>query len=345
MVSVVVPIYNVEEYISRCVKSIQAQTFKDIEIIMVDDGSPDSFGMIVDELSKNDSRIRVFHKSNGGVSSARNAGLNVVSGEWVTFVDGDDWVEPDYVSYLLETAAGRNCDIVVGRRFFSADDSESYDNEYEITSLDAQKKIYNGDIFVAVWNKMYKTELLRKHDIQFNEDIWYGEGMLFNIQCLQCVDKVAIGEKSVYHQTFNPNSAMRSFNLKSNYCGLKSMDIQREFLHDKSLIKEWRYHRYKFNRSIIDGLIRSKQDDEYRKDLDNCIHDLRTKLWIPLTTEKPIKKNLIWILYSIFPRIMARISADHFMQRVRKVGGYYLKVYFQRHLFQFQRLEVLADGI
>lgn len=320
MVSVIIPIYNVENYITRCVKSVQNQTYNDIEIILVDDGSPDKSGRIIDEIARYDSRIKVIHKSNRGVSSARNAGLDNASGEWVSFVDGDDWVETDYISYLLDTAERIGCDIVMGHSFFTIDNSDSYDKEYSVTSTDAQRRIYNGDIFVAVWNKLYNLNLLKKHNIRFNEDIWYGEGMLFNIQCLQYVDKVAIGEKAVYHQTFNPNSAMRSFNLKSNYCGLKSMDIQGELLSDKSVIKEWRYHRYRFNRSIIDGLIRSKQEVEHKEDLDKCIHDLRKNLWIPLTTEKSLKMNLIWILYSICPRKMAQISANHFKERVRKVG-------------------------
>ena len=85
-----------------------------------------------------------------------------------------------------------------------------------------------GDIFVAVWNKIYKMSFLRDNDILFDEKIWYGEGMLFNIDCLQFIDRVAVGEKCVYHQVNNPNSAMRKFNVDSNLCGIKSLEIQKE---------------------------------------------------------------------------------------------------------------------
>ena len=101
-VSVIVPIYNVERYIDKCVRSLMLQDYGNIEIILVDDGSPDNSGRIIDELSKEDNRIIVIHKANGGVSTARNAGLLQATGEYVMFVDSDDWVEKDYVSYFLD---------------------------------------------------------------------------------------------------------------------------------------------------------------------------------------------------------------------------------------------------
>ena len=101
VVSIIIPVYNVEEFIFKTVKSVMNQDYKDIEIILVDDGSPDNSAKIIDELAKRDDRIVCVHKDNGGVSSARNVGLRMASGEYVTFIDGDDWVEPNYISYLL----------------------------------------------------------------------------------------------------------------------------------------------------------------------------------------------------------------------------------------------------
>ena len=101
LVSVIIPVYNVERYITRCLQSIIGQTHKAIEVIPVDDGSPDRCGAIIDEFAAKDSRVIPVHKPNGGVASARNAGLDAASGEYVMFVDGDDHVEPDYVEYFL----------------------------------------------------------------------------------------------------------------------------------------------------------------------------------------------------------------------------------------------------
>ena len=95
MISVIVPIYKVEPYLHRCVDSILAQTYQNIEVILVDDGSPDSCPEICDEYAAQDERIKVIHKANGGLSSARNAGLDAASGDWVSFIDSDDWIEPD----------------------------------------------------------------------------------------------------------------------------------------------------------------------------------------------------------------------------------------------------------
>ncbi len=320
--TIIVPIYKAERYIERCVRSIMNQNYKDIEIILVNDGSPDNSADIINYLANLDSRIIVVNQSNRGVSAARNAGLKQATGEWITFVDSDDWIEPDYVSNLLKTVNRHNCDMAMGRFFWSVNNNESADNDYRIKSVDAQKMIYNGEIFVAVWNKLFKTEIIRNNGVLFNEDIWYGEGMLFNIQYLQYVDYVAITEKSIYHQTFNPNSAMRAFNLKSNYCGIKSMNLQKSLLTDKDVIKEWEYHKYKFNRSIIDGLIRSNQLSENIVDYKRCIYNLRKNIWIPLKTERRIKQKLIWILYFICPRQISKIAAKRFRTKmIKSISG------------------------
>ena len=102
-VSVIIPVYNVEKYISKTVESVINQDYSNVEIILVDDGSPDNSNKIIDEMARRDHRIVCIHKENGGVSSARNAGLKIAKGEYVTFIDGDDWVEPNYISYFIES--------------------------------------------------------------------------------------------------------------------------------------------------------------------------------------------------------------------------------------------------
>lgn len=113
VISVIVPIYNVEPYLRKCLNGIVTQTYRELEIILVDDGSPDNCGAICDEYASRDSRIKVVHKSNGGVSSARNAGLDAATGEWIGWVDPDDWVEPDMFAYLLENAQKYQADIAL----------------------------------------------------------------------------------------------------------------------------------------------------------------------------------------------------------------------------------------
>ena len=307
LVSVVVPIYNVEKFINKTVVSIMSQDHKNIEIILVDDGSPDNSAQILDRLAEKDSRIIVIHKQNGGVSSARNAGIKMAKGEYITFVDGDDWVEPDYVSYFLYLIEKTNCEIAMNKNNFSDNTRISRDSTYVVTAEKAIEWIYLGDIFVAVWNKIYKTSFLIENSLLFDESIWYGEGMLFNIDCLQFTDKVAIGEKNVYHQVENPDSAMRKFNLNSNYCGIKSLEIQKQHLkiYNKKIEAAWNYHRRAFNWSIMGGLARCDMDNEYREEFDECAKNLQKKLWIPLKVNIPFKEKLLYICLAINPYWMA----------------------------------------
>ena len=251
-VSVIIPVYNVETYISKCISSVIEQNYKNIEIILIDDGSQDSSGKILDEYEKKDDRITVIHQKNKGVSAARNRGLELASGDYVVFVDGDDWVDSDYVSYFVELLQNHECEIGMNVNNYTAISNRSNDNTYIISSEKAMEWLYLDKIFVAVWNKIYDMQFLKRNKI------WFGEGMLFNIDCLQFADNVAIGEKCVYHQISNPGSAMRNFNLKSNYCGIDSLYIQRSHWKksNKKIINAWKFHRYAFNWTIMGGLSR-----------------------------------------------------------------------------------------
>ena len=306
-VSVIVPIYNVEKYIGKCVDSIRNQDYPNIEIILVDDGSPDKSPQIIDEMASNDDRIKVIHEKNGGVSSARNRGIAAATGEYIMFVDGDDWVDDDYVSYFVDLIEKHGCDIGMDKNNYMVEKTMSADKSYRVSAEKAIEWIYLGTLFVAVWNKIYKTSLLRESGVLFNEEIWYGEGMLFNIECLQCVEEVAIGEKAVYHQTYNPDSAMRSFNLESNFCGIRSMELQKDVWKKKSraIKRAWTYHRYCFNRTIIGGLVDSEIVDENREVYDECVRNLRKGILIPLSVERNPRKIMGWLMYFATPMLMA----------------------------------------
>lgn len=271
-VSIIVPVYNVERYIENCVMSLIEQDYRNVEIILVNDGSPDHSAAIIDRLALHDNRIRVIHKENGGVSSARNVGILSASGDYIMFVDGDDWVEQNYVSYFLNLLKKNNCFVGMDIKNFYAGSTQTEEKTYIVSAEKAIEWIYMGKLFVAVWNKIYSTSLLKENAICFNDEIWYGEGMLFNIEVLQFCDKVAIGEKSVYHQTANPNSAMRSFNLKSNLCGIRSLELQKEKWKKANdrIEKAWDYHRYCFNRSILDGLVRTNMAKKNKALYNEC---------------------------------------------------------------------------
>ena len=323
LVSVIVPVYNVEKYISKTVKSLINQDYNNIEIILVDDGSPDKSGEIIDNLALKDNRIVVIHKENGGVSSARNAGLKAATGEYVTFVDGDDWVDKDYITYFVNLLEVSRCDIAMNKINYTETNNLSSD-EYSIVKAEkAIEWIYLGDIFVAVWNKMYRKKLFDDNKIFFNNDVWYGEGMLFNIECLQYTESVVVGGKSVYHQTFNPDSAMRKFNLESNFCGIRSLELQKRLWikQNERIENAWNYHRYCFNVSIINGLVKSDMVEDNKEIYNECVRAIRKDIIMALKTENKLKKKLVWCGYFVSPYLMASRSAYKFRKYAKMIGG------------------------
>lgn len=165
MISIIVPIYKVEDYLHRCVDSILAQTYEDFELILVDDGSPDGCGAICDQYAAQDARIKVIHKENGGLSDARNAGLQVAQGEYIAFVDSDDWLMPNYLKYLLNTLLEQDADICECG-ILRTDGSAALPEEAltEANSFDTQtalRLLIEDSIFHQyVWNKLYRKEVI-----------------------------------------------------------------------------------------------------------------------------------------------------------------------------------------
>lgn len=313
LVSVIVPVYNVEQYIEKCVRSIMQQDYECIEIILVDDGTQDASGQIIDKLALKDSRIRVIHKENAGVSSARNSGLAVATGEYIAFVDGDDHVEQDYISYLVGLAVNNGCHMAISRYNFTSYNKTqiAVDHQTLVSAEQVIEELYLMSLNVAVWNKLYRHSFLKENGLLFDERIWYGEGMLFNIECLQYVDKVVLGEKKVYYQVSNPNSAMRKFNLESNFCGIRSLEIQKEKSHkwNQSIEDAWIYHYRCFSDSILNGLVRTSIVEDNKDIYRKCIKNLRSDILVPLRVNIPIKRKAYYLVAAVCPVLLAKRNA------------------------------------
>lgn len=197
MISIIVPVYNVEKHIKKCLDSIVNQTYKDLEIILVDDGSPDSSGAICDEYAKNDSRIKVIHKENGGQSSARNMGLDLASGEYVGFVDSDDTIELDAYEKLYNAISG--VDIAIGGH------NEVKENEVKTCASKIKKDLNEEELWQeifgrlnnATWNKLYRRDLIK--DIRFDLHFMHGEDLIFNILYLEKAKTGRIINEPIYN--------------------------------------------------------------------------------------------------------------------------------------------------
>ena len=213
-VSVIVPVYNAELYMYRCVDSILTQTFTDFELLLIDDGSPDQSGAICDEYAIKDSRIRVFHKENGGVSSARQLGMDKALGEYVIHADPDDWAEPIMLEELYKKAKEENADMVICDYFNEYRDGKQYYVRQLLPSLDSQtvlQQLLSMKLHGSCWNKLVRRACYSMWNIRFPESIHIWEDLWIN--CLLCAHDIHIAylNKALYHydRVINSNSIVR----------------------------------------------------------------------------------------------------------------------------------------
>lgn len=198
-ISVIVPVFKVEPYLSRCIDSILRQSIQDFELILVDDGSPDNCGAICDEYAQKDPRVRVIHQENRGVSAARNRGLDMASGKYVVFVDSDDWVEYDYLKDLLTADAD-----FVGQAFSIYDEAGHFVKKYCGTahryanSPDTRLALLRDGALGYPFSKRFAQKIIKDHGIRFNESINHTEDTLFILDYLQYTQTIQIEEYCHY---------------------------------------------------------------------------------------------------------------------------------------------------
>ena len=216
-VSIVVPIYNVALYLDKLISSIINQTHHNLEVILVDDGSPDNAGEICERYAATDSRIKVMHIPNCGGCEARNKGMARATGEYITFIDGDDWVEPDYVEYLLTLATSYNADMALTDSVFTTRDTacNEIDKIEKWTPERASTAIVRKEFPVGCWNKMYRLNMIRENHVDFSVP-WSGEGLYFATMAAQHSNCVAKGHKRVYHYRLNnPTSCITMYDVQT----------------------------------------------------------------------------------------------------------------------------------
>lgn len=231
MISIIISVYNIAAYIERCVYSILEQTYTDLEVILVDDGSADESGRICDKLGKLDNRIVVVHKENGGNASARNAGIDAARGEYITFVDGDDYVEKNTYEEMLAEMNGSDCSIVCcgmivtdvnGKDTIQVrEERKVYSKEEALLDFFARE----GNIKPSACNKVFRRDLFDR-GIRFNNDVIHEDTEAMP-RFLNAAEKVVVMNKAFYHYVKRKNSARTSryFNIR----GYHILDSMREY--------------------------------------------------------------------------------------------------------------------
>ncbi|MGN1203385.1 MAG: glycosyltransferase family 2 protein [Eubacterium sp.] len=227
MISVIIPVYKCEKYIGRCIESVLSQSYKDFELILVDDASPDKSFDICCDYQKKDNRVKAFSFDNAGVSENRNRGIERAKGEYICFLDSDDELEEDALRKLIDGIA--EADIVIGgftniyadRTQQIIPDSGIYDiNEFRATLFD----LYKRNFINPVWGKLYKTDIIKSNEIKFPKNLSLGEDLLFVLDYLKVSSSVCLISESVYKYYRDTGSLSRSYSLKS----LEAYFIQHE---------------------------------------------------------------------------------------------------------------------
>jgi glycosyltransferase EpsJ len=240
LISIIVPIYNAEKYLTRCLDSLISQRYTHIEIILINDGSTDNSSALCDKYATQDSRIKVLHKENAGVSEARNSGLAIASGDYIHFTDADDWVEPDAYKKLADIVIQREYDVVRFNAFNSSNtivNQVPFQGEYENKKLEEVMLTYIGApklggtfILGVPWLYLFNRKLIEKNHIRFNKSLRRCEDRLFTLTTLLYSQKVLFIDDILYHYETNEGS------LSNKYDSLR---WEQEILYLAELRKEY----------------------------------------------------------------------------------------------------------
>lgn len=304
LISVIVPVYNVDKYLKRCLDSIISQTYKNLEIILVDDGSTDTSGEICDEYAKLDGRIKAIHKENGGLSSARNAGLDIMTGEYVTFVDSDDYVSNDYVNLMYSQICKHNADIAVVsfKMFFDGDCECIYDDVPTITVYNQKNAIrellHIAKIKQSAWGKLYCSELYKT--IRFPYGKLY-EDLAVIYKIMLKANKTVYIDAPLYQYYIRENSIMQSDFSTKQY-------VEVEFIEESMQLVEKAYPELKdeiCGRMVwsycktLHRILSSKDKAKYIKEQEEMIYKIKY-YGKRLLNKKSIDNNLKIKIISVY---------------------------------------------
>lgn len=235
MVSIIVPVYNTEKYISRCLDSIIGQTYHDLEIIVIDDGSVDSSGQICDEYAAVDQRIKVIHQQNKGLAISRLIAISMAQGNYIQFVDSDDWIEPDMVSKLLNKALAEESDIVWCSLMIHKPDSLVYNISFTPNPSDMLRAIYEDKVAAWLVNKLYHKDILQRLEAP---DVDLMEDMFFITQILCRNPQMSFIAESLYH--YDQTNAHSLTNIQDFHIkGIPNLILCHEYLRKQQLLSEY----------------------------------------------------------------------------------------------------------
>jgi glycosyltransferase involved in cell wall biosynthesis len=317
--SIVVPVYNVENYIYKCLDSIARQTIYDIEVILIDDGSTDSSLLICESFCSKDSRFHVFSKKNEGQGIARNLGMTYANGEYISFIDSDDWIEPNLFEVALELLEGSSADFInFGVDFINLDDIQvkKFAN-YKYNKLDGSTifhhSLVDDQILSVVWNKVFRRKVIFSNQIAF-PDIRAIEDIYFSRAISKFSSSIVFTNQILYHALVRPNSSSRLMNIQSFIDAELLLNLEyKNFFNEFSNVNDLSFfgaHVLKFYTYLqIQSAFRVQNYSEYINCYNFVNNSLLYKSFLKINSLKKLRlKNKILILMCRFPFLL-RISA------------------------------------
>lgn len=317
IISIIVPVYNGEKYIRACVESLVNQDYKNIEVILVNDGSSDSSQKLIDEAADKDSRIVPVYQENAGVSAARNHGIKKSKGDYICFVDVDDYVTSDYVSYMYQMIKDSEADIslvphaknFVGKMNNADESNHIIDDKIKICSgIDAAKDLLYYHIKMSCWSKLFSRKIIEKSGIEFQSQLFCGEGFNFCTECFLKAEKVAIGSKTIYYyRVDNPNSAMTKFNINLIRNGLNAIERIETIVKKDApeLLNACYYTKWHTNCDFLNNMIGCNKQKQYYEEYKAMKRYCRNMASYAITAPVGLKDKLKGIAYWVSPDIAA----------------------------------------
>lgn len=320
-ISIIVAMYNGERYIQQCLDSIIDQEYENLEIILIDDGSPDKCGLIGDSYAKKDKRIQVIHHKNEGVSVSRNIGIEKSTGDYICIIDQDDYISKDYIKYFYNLIKNNNADIALtpaADKFFGRIREDKTRDKVEVWSGEktAIEMLYHK-IIIAPWNKMIKRELLIKNNVKFYPELFGGEGFAFSVQAYQYANRVAVGHRKVYHyRVGDPESGASKFRLSSIESSIHAQQlIKKSFVKETpELLEAWKFSNWHTYCDCLNMMVGCKATKQYPKEYEMLKKVCKNDALCALNAPVSLQQKLRGILFKFSP-YMAAIVINFFRKR------------------------------
>lgn len=310
LISVIVPIYNVEKQLKRCINSIINQTYKNIQILLIDDGSKDSSGKICDDFSKYDTRIVVLHQDNAGVSATRNKGIELAEGKYICFIDSDDYIEENYIEELYHLMRDEKIDLGIcdlNYKYTNKEDCQSTVGKKTINLKNVSEEIFlelnEKYLLYGPYNKIFKSSIIKKQKIRFIKEMSYGEDLIFNLRYLQYVKIIKTTNQTRYNYIADTdNSLANKYRADRFKTGKIIFEELYKFFEINGMLSE-KSKKYLYGRVFDDAYnnicesVKNQSCKESLKEIKKILFDQKIKESYTYIDSGKYSVNLIKLMY------------------------------------------------